>query len=50
MIRMEMTDAEAKKMTVKTISINSKLVYLCIIRGIIHMKIINADRVVWISV
>ena len=46
----EMTDADAKKMATNTISINSKLLYLCIILGIIQTIMMNDDKMVWISV
>lgn len=45
-IRIEITDAEAKKMTTNAISINSKLLYLCIIRGTMHTIMMIADRIV----
>lgn len=50
MMSIEMTDADAKKMATNTISINSKLLYLCIILGIIQTIMMNDDKMVWISV
>lgn len=46
MMSIEITDDDAKKMATNTISINSKLLYLCIILGIIQTIMMNDDKIV----